>query len=247
MGCDIHFYVEKKVNGVWESADTWEIDDCYEDEQVYNVPYKKSFYNGRNYDLFAMLADVRNGYGFAGVVTGEGFFPIDEPRGLPENTSERVKQASERSGIDGHSHSHFYVSELLRYDWTRRTKHKGVVSLAQYYDWLRWRKEEGRAPESYSGDIHGQGIIKIPMATADNMLEKLRQEIDAYDKFERERALEQFLEKMDKNSQQDRYYVNIEWEEPYYRSASEFLAETMPRLWRLGQPEDVRIVFFFDN
>ena len=35
--------------------------------------------------VFAALADVRNGYGFAGVPTHEAIKPISEARGLPED------------------------------------------------------------------------------------------------------------------------------------------------------------------
>lgn len=37
----------------------------------------------RSYNTFAMLANVRNGRGFAGVKTSDGFPVIHEPRGLP--------------------------------------------------------------------------------------------------------------------------------------------------------------------
>ena len=69
MGCDIHLYVERKVPGIgWVSLED-----------------PNEHYNGltnRNYSIFAILANVRNGRGFAGIVTGTGFNPISEPRGL---------------------------------------------------------------------------------------------------------------------------------------------------------------------
>jgi hypothetical protein len=42
-------------------------------------------------------------------------------------------------------------------------------------------------------------------------------------------------------------YGLVGWTEPYYRAAGSFLAETLPRLWHLGDPADVRVVFWFDN
>lgn len=39
----------------------------------------------RSYNTFAMLADVRNGRGFAGIKTSDGFPVIHEQRGLPED------------------------------------------------------------------------------------------------------------------------------------------------------------------
>lgn len=43
--------------------------------------------DSRNYDWFSILADVRNGIGFAGVKTGGRFSVISSPRGLPEDIS----------------------------------------------------------------------------------------------------------------------------------------------------------------
>jgi hypothetical protein len=74
MGCDIHLYVEVRgADGTWQSADEWErdTDDGY---TWVDVPYEKEYYNGRNYSLFAMLADVRN---------RDGLIPFSQPRGLP--------------------------------------------------------------------------------------------------------------------------------------------------------------------
>ncbi len=39
----------------------------------------------RSYNTFAMLADVRNGTGFAGIKTSDGFPVIHEQRGLPDD------------------------------------------------------------------------------------------------------------------------------------------------------------------
>ena len=121
MGCDIHFFVEvKQADGSWKSVDEWEVEDGY----TY-VPYEKAFYNGRNYDLFAILADVRNGRGFAGCKTGDGFNIIDEPRGLPNDVSSEVKSQAESWDGDGHSHSWFTLAELESFDWDQTTKHEG--------------------------------------------------------------------------------------------------------------------------
>ena len=56
MGCDIHMMAKvQQDNGSWKNAG--EID------------------GNRNYDLFAILANVRNGHGFAGIKTGGGIRP----------------------------------------------------------------------------------------------------------------------------------------------------------------------------
>ncbi len=118
MGCDIHFYVERKVDNVWCSADRWEPnpDADEEGQPSLTITYSERFYSDRNYDLFSILADVRNGSGFAGCDTGDGFVPIDEPRGLPADVSEEVLADSISWNGDGHSHSWFTVAELFEYD-----------------------------------------------------------------------------------------------------------------------------------
>ena len=100
MGCDIHLYREQLVNGRWVSADKWE---QYDGEDYSEVPFVKRF-TGRNYDLFAVLAGVRERE------TPPFKF---EPRGLPLQLSPEVKAAAERWDGDGHSHSHLYLHELL--------------------------------------------------------------------------------------------------------------------------------------
>ena len=64
MGCDIHFRVEKREGDQWVPAETMIPNRWYEsgDEEPETVP--KRFYASRNYSLFAILADVRNGRGF---------------------------------------------------------------------------------------------------------------------------------------------------------------------------------------
>lgn len=96
MGCDIHFYVEVKKDSKWQRY-------CPEDKYVESVDddgyknksrdwYDDPLYVGRNYSLFSILADVRNGRGFAGCDTweGDGFVPISSPRGVPSDTSQEV-------------------------------------------------------------------------------------------------------------------------------------------------------------
>jgi hypothetical protein len=59
-------------------------------EEMWNHPTDL----GRNYNLFSILADVRNGVGFAGCKAGEGFEPISMPRGFPVDASPSVKKAN---------------------------------------------------------------------------------------------------------------------------------------------------------
>jgi hypothetical protein len=233
MGCDIHLYVEKRVDGKWVSADQWEVDPAWPDEGA-RVPYAKRFYTGRNYDLFAILANVRNGYGFAGVKTGGGFVFIDKPRGMPEDVSPEVAADAESWGCDGHSHSFFTLAELLVYDWTQVTKHQGYCSVEEWDRWTCWGREQGEGPREYCGGVGGGGTRIVTAG-----------EMDAIVQRRRERGGKSLT------NPDEQIYALAEWEEPYYRSASGFWSETIPRLLKLaaetGSVENVRIVFFFDN
>jgi hypothetical protein len=237
MGCDIHFYVEKKnkAGTKWVSADVWEKDDNY-----VHVPYEKRYYSGRNYNLFAILADVRNGSGFAGCKTGEGFNPISQPKGLPDDVSKEMKQASEGMGGDGHSHSWFTLRELLDYDWTQTTKLQGWCDFKTWETWSRWDRAHGLGPESYCGGVEGREVAHISPGAMDLLCTRYRElprgDEDARKAMEKEHAST---------------YALAEWKTPYYRAAGSFMDETILRLLKLAGGikgvDDVRIVFFFDN
>ena len=81
---------------------------------------------GRSYDSFAVLAGVRNGVGFAGIDTGDGFKPISKRRGLPEDRHLRNKE-----NYGEYGHSWLLVSEILAYDWEQKTKKRGWIPKAQ--------------------------------------------------------------------------------------------------------------------
>lgn len=68
-------------------------------------------YQGRNYELFARLADVRN---------YDGTDPLFEGRGIPSDASDEGAKWMESWGQDGHSHTHFTLAELLAEDWSKR-------------------------------------------------------------------------------------------------------------------------------
>lgn len=107
MGCDIHMYVEYKISNrddaVWRCGDYFKID-----EPLSATPTMKhiELYGDRNYDLFAVLADVRN-YDYVNY--------ISEPKGLPSDATEYVKREYSGWGLDAHSCSYFTLRELIDY------------------------------------------------------------------------------------------------------------------------------------
>lgn len=234
MGCDIHLYVEKRVDGKWIAQGDFTRDDVEEDGTGGYISGGRDFYSGRNYDLFAILADVRNGRGFAGVKTGEGFNPIAEPRGIPVDASDEYKAIAENWGEDGHSHSHFTVRELLDYDWTQETGKQGWLDMAEWERWTRWDRSQGRGPDSYCGFVSGGAVKHITADEADALFKGV-------DWSQRETVAKEH----------PYTYAEATWGTPYYRAAGSFLEETMSKLLKLAGGtkgiDDVRIVFFFDN
>jgi hypothetical protein len=115
MGCDIHIYAEIKTGDGWEKVgaifpnpyfDITRPSITDDDGYVWNAKLEDEPYSGRNYDLFALLADVRN---------YDEIDPIDYPRGLPDDVSDKIAEISNDYGADGHSHSWYLLSELIEY------------------------------------------------------------------------------------------------------------------------------------
>lgn len=217
MGCDIHLYVEVRRDGAWISPENW-IDEYGDGE---NVPYEEAYFNNRNYRLFSVLADVRN------AEEGESDYlvPIAKPRGIPENADAKIMRQYEIEG--GHSASHLTVAEIMNYDWTQNATIFGCIELPVYARWLRWGRSRGENPESW---CKATSFGTIPQEEADRL-------INGCD------ADEEYIK-----IHYGRIYTETTWTQPYCKCAGRgFLDETLPRLWRLGDPEDVRIVFWFDN
>ena len=100
MGCDIHLYKEKKINGIWVTADeVWR--DEY-DEGTLDVPYASNF-NYRHYPLFGFLSR-----GVRQQVLNQSFVP----RGMPFNACKEVVDINDVYRDDHHSHSYLSLSEL---------------------------------------------------------------------------------------------------------------------------------------
>ncbi len=107
MVTDIYLYVEKLgEDGRWH-----ELDD------------PREWYGERNYDLFAILANVRNGYAVAGIRTGDGFWPLG-PRGLPCDVSEELRRLDYEQF---HSQSWVSLREILEFDWDQETTKRAFV------------------------------------------------------------------------------------------------------------------------
>lgn len=261
MGTDIHLYVERrKADGTWERVRpeprtcSWcggtgkehrehrageSGDTCIDCNGVGKTTEE---YRERNYDLFAMLANVQNGNGFAGCDTGDGFVSLSEPRGLPEDTAIEDSdddvdyESPEFVSLGDHSFSHCTLAEVFAYDFERTTKHRGIVDARQYSEWV----EQGRkgAPKSYCGGISGP---KIRTCTNTEMDRRIRQGfIDLKQKLE-------FEYDHVTDGKGLVWVTTVEWEETYRKSAGEDWFAFLESCAVLGKPEDIRFVFGFDS
>lgn len=103
MGCDIHLYVERQIDGEWESLHPGDVGLAPE-----RWDYDGRWFSDRNYPLFAVLANVRN---------GRGIQPISHPRGLPDDVAFFAKAGAAEWDTDGHSHSWLMLGEVTGYRW----------------------------------------------------------------------------------------------------------------------------------
>ena len=214
MGTDIHgvFQRHDSTTGNWE-----------------DIPSK--FNENRHYQLFAVLAGVRNGTGFAGVKTGEPVKPIAKPRGLPEGFEVDEGDAHPIASIDliaewqrkyrregdplnvwmgDHSHSWLTADEMLA--WFERAPvvvHTGILDRDVYEKW-----DHKTAPAGYCGGIFGPGVVLIN----DNQLER--------------------------DSTPNWTHIHCEWDAPLKQELAYFFNEVARLQAEYGQ---VRFVFGFDS
>lgn len=133
------------------------------------VDISSTYEQDRHYQLFAVLAGVRN---------GREVTPISEPRGLPadfkvvdeenhpiESLSimspwrQKYHEATEALEVwmGDHSHSWLTSSEMLAwFESAPVVVQCGVISREQYEAWDKETK-----PDSYSGDIIGPRVVVI--------------------------------------------------------------------------------------
>ena len=213
MGTDIHGVFQRRdpATGQWE-----------------DVP--STYEQHRDYQLFAVLAGVRNGYGAAGVTTGEPVKPIASPRGLPddfrvESESHPVpsvevlppwRRDGHREGepievwMGDHSHSWLTGDEMLRWFATAPVVTRtGILSRSVYEMW----SGDG-PPESWCGGIAGPNVKVVH----DNAVEMAQTP--------------------------DWTHVRCHWYSPL-RAALAYLFDEVARL--VKEHGEVRFVFGFDS
>ena len=109
-------------------------------EYAFGEPYTLHPYDDRDYDLFGMLANVRNG------TWSEPVIPISLPKGLPKDVSKFVNEKANEWNLDGHSHSFLTLEELEKYEWKKKVKMERYVTKEQKKEY----DEKGIKPDSYA-------------------------------------------------------------------------------------------------
>lgn len=162
MGCDIHTIGQVKIKGQWKTVKT---DIAGEN---------------RNYDDFAILANVRNGRGFAGCDTGEGWTPISEPKGLPDDLELQDSVPDSYGYVEpyaivpeyksygddlrntkwlgDHSHSHLTLKEIEDYVENKMPKKYQTHGCVNKETFLALESGELESPSMWSGGVGGYNV-----------------------------------------------------------------------------------------
>jgi hypothetical protein len=217
MGCDIHYLVQtKRENGEWKNE---------------GIPEDASFY-GRNYELFAILASVRNYYGIK---------PICTPKGLPLDLSEEDRENLEDIYTgDAHSFSYYSLKDIKEYDWDQIVTLTGIVKIDAYRNWMKQGKIGD--PEAYSKVIFGPLVLHISNDSMENIITSTEDE---------GKEISETIFKCKSWPRNIVFCTNIRWDSTCKELCPTFYNNTIPALQKLsdkyGGPENVRIVFSFDN
>jgi hypothetical protein len=209
MGCDIHLYIE------------------YKNKKVAFDGYKNSWHSfvqrinpGRNYAMFALMANVRNWY-------SDGALPVlVEPRGMPDDVGYYVKDESQ-----------IYISETIlegEHIVTMETANRWVESGSSKFV----NNQEGKPTWVTDPDAHSHSWL-----TTSEFESVLNKYFELEAGWHKDRVEEHNKMVKEDNIQPDSWAyappsIN---DEPEYQ----VVLASLKRFEELGY--DARIVFWFDN
>lgn len=167
MGCDIHLNVEVATNKS-DQCTSWSL--VQNELCVLKYGYTRHYIDlgwgeGRNYNTFAMLADVRNYSSFENM-DEKSFEPMSTPKGTPNDMSDDLHNLYHGWGSDAHSASYFTLKELVDFKdngyFQKTVKHTGKVMIEEFDEyWTEIIKSKTgnnlvlkRCPNSYSASIY---------------------------------------------------------------------------------------------
>ena len=122
MGCDIHMFIEKKAS---EKYDIWEQVALYRVNKNNHKLEVAPFYDGRDYELFSLLAGVRGWHE-----------PFVDLRGLPNNMSSEVEKESAWYESFSHSHTWYDLFELKLFIQDFKNKNENEDGIFERLDGL---------------------------------------------------------------------------------------------------------------
>jgi hypothetical protein len=225
MGCDIHPAIEYRESEVGPWKALLAKDPYFGKREWHDKEYTASLDIGRDYDLFAILGNVRNNRGFAGEKTGERFAPMSDCRGVPDDISPEARDVLSNE----HSATWVTLAEILAYDWDRTSTHRGCVNPAEFAKWDRTKNR----PDSWSGGVAGRGVRIVSN-------DEMRQAIADDPALKDDGGL--FCK--------SGLYTWIEWESTYSRDGDQLWHRALPKMLNLGRSyglENVRLVMDFDS
>lgn len=237
MGTDIFEHYEVREGGRWVEKDfrpSADWDRMTEDERLAHSNHPTRLH--RNYALFAVLASVGHAFDPDNPDSDENYRPIALPRGLPEDVSCKVWEASRTllDSPDGFHPSWLTLRELLEYDWEQRVTRHAVVDAVEY---ARFR-HEGR-PKNWSDGVYGPEVLST------------RAEMDAL--LEREPHLVRLSHERHSiwhraASDGQVYVTELRWQQSYAEAVSPFVQETLPFLKaQVENSDDLRMVCWFGH
>lgn len=154
MGCDIHVLTEALISvddkKVWVNVDNWRFNPHYSannedgDPEMDLIP----IYRNRNYDLFTLLAGVRD---YSGDTQS-----VSPPKGIPPDAAPQTLAEVERYGSDGHTHSWLTLAEIRAFHETGPTKnYTGLVTPEDSQN-----LDNGIFPESWCQGSSNKSLVR---------------------------------------------------------------------------------------
>ena len=231
MGCDIHAYLEVAKDNKWT--------------------YVQRLSIGRDYFLFGILAGVRSNQAL----------PIDSPRGVPVDTSNVIRDEIMQWDSDGHTHSWLSLGDIRKYPyWNTFVKEECCINTFNCY-----QNEQaginllgGDIPRYYAThrevgffDTTAQFVSLKELYDTMNSTVKKHLGGISDDELKIRKCLNTVPDSICKTFRENRVWWKHTFDIPYSYFASqvnEVILPAMEELEKQGyKPEDIRMVFFFDN
>lgn len=282
MGCDIHPYFEtQNKDGVWLQFET-EVDQIrdqlydpakaeagcelseVERKQLQEKLWSHPLDIGRNYNLFAILANVRNGRGFAGVKTGDGYEPIDMPRGLPPDVSQTITKEDSCSFDAEDRNSTLDDWQIAASRWVAKDYSimidpgpPMVVSNPDHHSHSWYTLKELLDYDWTAKTTVRQGVVSQAVYAAwDRDKVGYPEHMSGFVTGPKVKNIteEEMQQRIaDKEIDDGNYYCSVRFEMRYDRCCDNFVNDTLPELQRIADAEvdgdytKLRFVFWFDN